>query len=65
MTTKKETKSQVERFREAAREVGADGSEAELDRYIKQVAKGAPKEEKPKKALPKRKHPKRNGHQDR
>jgi hypothetical protein len=35
---------QIQKFREAAREHEADGSEAELDRYIKQVAKAAPKD---------------------
>lgn len=40
--------SQIEKFREAARELEADDSEERFDRLVKQIAKASPpKEEKP------------------
>lgn len=44
-------KSQVEKFREAAREAGTDEREDAFDRIVKKIAKAPPpKEEKPVKA---------------
>ncbi|MER8416231.1 DNA-binding protein [Mesorhizobium sp. M1329] len=49
--SQKKAESQVDKFREAARELETDQSEEAFDRVLKKVAKAPPqKEEKPKKA---------------
>ena len=51
MKTKKPTaKSQLQKFKDAAHELGADGSEEQFDAALKRVAKGSPAASKPKKA---------------
>lgn len=45
MTDKKQ--SQLDKFKEAAREIGADEDEARWDDRLKKVAKVKPKPEKP------------------
>ncbi|MER9313209.1 hypothetical protein NKI51_28665 [Mesorhizobium australicum] len=48
---KPETKPQIEKFRELAREIGTADSEEPLNAAIKKVAKSPPsKDDKPKKA---------------
>ncbi len=41
---KSEQKSQLERFKEAARELGADDDEARFNERLKKLAKQKPKE---------------------
>lgn len=45
-----DSKAQIERFREAAREHETDDSEEAFDRALKKIAKAPPKDDKPKKA---------------
>jgi len=42
-----ESKSQIEKFKEAARELEADEDEANWDERLKKIAKAKPKPEKP------------------
>jgi hypothetical protein len=42
-------KPQIDKFREAARELETDDSEENFDRILKRVAKAPPPKEKPKK----------------
>lgn len=42
-----EQKSQSDKFKEAAREIGADEDEARWDERLKKIAKGKPVPEKP------------------
>lgn len=43
-----EPKSQIDKFREAARELETDDSEEHFDRVLKKVAKSPPPKDKPK-----------------
>jgi hypothetical protein len=43
-----DSKTQSEKFKELARELGADEDESRWDERLKKVAKGKPVEEKPK-----------------
>jgi hypothetical protein len=50
MTPQKASKSQVDKFKDAARESGADDDEKRFDERLKKVAKtkpSAPKDQKP------------------
>lgn len=40
-------KSQADRFKQAAKDVGADESEAAFEEKLRQLAKAKPKKEKP------------------
>lgn len=46
-TTKSDGKSQSDKFKEAARELGADEDEARWDERLKKIAKAKPAPEKP------------------
>lgn len=46
MMTKADEKTQIEKFKEAARELEADEDEARWDERLKKVAKGKPEKSK-------------------
>ena len=47
MTAEKPLKSQSDKFKEAARKIGADEDEARWDAQLRKIAKVKPKPEKP------------------
>ena len=48
MTDSDQAKNQLDKFKQAARELGADEDEARWDERLKKVAKAMPRPEKPK-----------------
>jgi hypothetical protein len=46
--SEKEPKKQIDRFKEAARQLGCDEDEARFDEKLKEIAKHNPKDEPPK-----------------